>query len=80
MDAANNYLGIGMYWNAGIPCLGRAMSVVCPVCGVNAGDRCVEPAFHDTILTYRASHVERGRVARYAIMGVPPITPEEKAT
>jgi hypothetical protein len=77
MDAAYNYLGVGIPGNIGVHALGRALSVPCPICGVSTGERCVEPKDGDR-LAYRASHVERGRIARYAVMGIPPITAAER--
>ena len=78
MDAANNYLGVGISGNIGVHALGRALGVSCPICLQLAGERCTEPKDGDRF-AYRAPHVERGRVARYSIMGVPPITAEERS-
>jgi hypothetical protein len=78
MDAAYNYLGVGTPGNIGVHAPGRALSVSCPICLQSAGERCLEPKDGNRF-AYRASHVERGRVARYSVMGIPPITAEERA-
>ncbi|MGB2625449.1 MAG: hypothetical protein WAK20_01560 [Candidatus Acidiferrum sp.] len=79
MDVTNHYLGVGIHGNIGVRPLGRALDVGCPECCAAVGERCHRIRGGIVIPEIGASHVERGRVARYSIMGVPPITAEERA-
>lgn len=53
---------VGIQGNVGMPAIGRSLDVDCPVCHVSRGVNCggIGP-----------SHVDRGRIARYAVMGIP---------
>ncbi len=48
-----------------IPAIGNAKEIACPVCHVGEGERCKDA--QGRVIAY---HVERGRAARWAQMGI----------